>query len=289
MAQLYVTATPIGNLQDFSPRAIETLKKAAFIAAEDTRVTMKLCQVFDIHTPLIACHMHNESSKGEELAEKMLREDLDAALVTDAGTPCISDPGNLFVRACLDRGIEVLPVPGPVAGAAALSVSGFECREWKFYGFLPREKKELDEKLKAMPSQTGIAVVHESPYRILFLMERILEVLPDAKVSVSCDLTKLHELTLRGSVGTVLQKMRENAKTERGEYCVVLDLTACPKAEEPEMAVEIPLTLRLVEQMLKGISFHDAQQLLCQQGEKKNAVKSAALEVKRCLLEDEIW
>ena len=141
MPRLYVVATPIGNLQDLSPRALETLRNVSFIAAEDTRVTMKLCQVFDIHTPLVSCHMHNEESKGAELAERMIRDQADAALVTDAGTPCVSDPGHLFVRACTQRGIEVLPVPGPVACAAALSVSGMECREWKFYGFLPREKK----------------------------------------------------------------------------------------------------------------------------------------------------
>lgn len=147
MPILYVVATPIGNLQDFSPRAVETLKKVQLIAAEDTRVTMKLCQVFDIHTPLTSCHQHNEAAKGQWLADKMLAEGIDVAITTDAGTPCVSDPGYALVKAAAERNIPVLPVPGCCAGVSALSVSGFDSREWAFYGFLPREKKDLKEKL----------------------------------------------------------------------------------------------------------------------------------------------
>ncbi len=287
---LYVTATPIGNLQDFSPRAIQTLKSVGFIAAEDTRVTMKLCQVFDIHTPLIACHMHNEESRGEELAEKMIAEQVDAALVTDAGTPCVSDPGHLFVQACLKRGIQVQPVPGPVAGVAALSVSGFDCRTWKFYGFLPREKKDLQEALRSMPEETEIGIVHESPFRVLFLMEQIADVLPEAQVSVSCDLTKLHELTLRGPAGDVLEQMRANPKVEKGEYCLVLDLHGCRREKEAQKeTAPMPLELQLLSRMLDGVALRDAQQQLVEAGEKKNAVKTAALNIKRRLLEDDVW
>ena len=112
MPTLYVVATPIGNLQDMSPRAVDTLRQVGLIAAEDTRVTMKLCQVFDIHTPLTSCHQHNEEGKGAWLADRMLAENLDVAVVTDAGTPCVSDPGYGLVRAAVERGIEVIPVPG---------------------------------------------------------------------------------------------------------------------------------------------------------------------------------
>lgn len=288
MPRLYVVATPIGNLQDLSPRALETLKSVAFIAAEDTRITMKLCQVFDIHTPLVSCHMHNEESKGAELAERMLLEQADAALVTDAGTPCISDPGHLFVRACVERGIEVLPVPGPVAGAAALSVSGMDCREWKFYGFLPREKKDLREALLRIPRETSIGIVHESPYRVLFLMEQIVEVLPECSVSVSCDLTKLHELTLRGKVQDVFQAMKENPKTEKGEYCLVLDVRACEVPVEKETQ-ELSVEVRLLASIMEGKTFREAQECLIEQGIRKNAVKTAALSIKKRMLEDEVW
>ena len=288
MPRLYVIATPIGNLQDLSPRALDTLKQVSFIAAEDTRVTMKLCQVFDIHTPMVSCHMHNEESKGAELAERMIQEQADAALVTDAGTPCVSDPGHLFVRACTERGIEVLPVPGPVACAAALSVSGMECREWKFYGFLPREKKDLREALLRIPMETHIALIHESPYRILALMEQILEVLPESLVSVSCDLTKLHELTLRGPVGEVLETMRSNPKTEKGEYCLVLDVHACRVPEEKK-ETELSVEMQLLQCIMDGKTLREAQECLTESGLRKNLVKAAALSVKKRMLEDEVW
>lgn len=288
MPTLYVVATPIGNLQDLSPRALETLRNVSFIAAEDTRVTMKLCQVFDIHTPLVSCHMHNEVDRGEELADRMLQEQADAAVVTDAGTPCISDPGHLFVRACVERGIQVLPVPGPVAGAAALSVSGMDCREWKFYGFLPREKKDLREALLRIPRETRIGIVHESPYRVLFLMEQLAEVLPDCRVSVSCDLTKMHELTLRGNVQTVFQTMKDNPKTEKGEYCLVLDVGDCRIPEE-KTKVELSVEIRLLQCIMDGKTLREAQEYLSENGVRKNAVKAAALTVKKRMLEDEIW
>ena len=128
MPTLYVVATPIGNLQDMTPRAVETLKKVQLIAAEDTRVTMKLCQVFDIHTPLTSCHRHNEDSKGEAIAEKMLAEGIDVAITTDAGTPCVSDPGYALVRAAAERGIGVIAIPGCCAAVSAVSVSGFDTR-----------------------------------------------------------------------------------------------------------------------------------------------------------------
>ena len=132
MAVLYVVATPIGNLQDFSPRGEETLRKADLIIAEDTRVTMKLCQVFNLKAPLVSCHRHSEDSKAAGLAQKIINEDLSAALVTDAGTPCISDPGSEVVRECAATGIKVIPIPGCCAGIAALSISGYDAREFAF-------------------------------------------------------------------------------------------------------------------------------------------------------------
>ena len=130
MAVLYVTATPIGNLNDFSPRGIETLKQADLIIAEDTRVTMKLAQVFGFRARMASCHRHNEESKAAALAEQIAEENLTAALVTDAGTPCISDPGSELAAACIERGIRVVPVPGCCAGIAAVSVSGYDAKEF---------------------------------------------------------------------------------------------------------------------------------------------------------------
>lgn len=287
MPTLYVVATPIGNLQDMSPRAIDTLKNVALIAAEDTRVTMKLCQVFDIHTPLTSCHQHNEDSKGAFLADKMLAENIDVAITTDAGTPCVSDPGYQFVAAAVERGIEVLPVPGCCAGVSALSVSGFDAREWAFYGFLPREKKELREKLLTMARQVPIAIVHESPYRVVELVETIAAVLPDCRVSASCDLTKLHEKTIRGTAGEVLDALKANPKAEKGEYCLVLDFHQVQLPEEKAPAAEISLEAQLTDLLLGGMDWREAQSALTEAGNKKNAVKAAALRLKKLLTEEE--
>ncbi len=284
MAVLYVTATPIGNLQDFSPRGIETMKNADLIIAEDTRITMKLGQVFGFHTRMVSCHRHNEENKADAMAEEIIRDDLQAVLVTDAGTPCISDPGNEVVRACIEKGIRVIPVPGCCAGIAAVSVSGFDAREFAFYGFPPREKKELKEKLKKIAAGLPVAVLHESPHRVTDLTEAIAEVLPKAKMTVCCDLTKLHEKTLYGNPFEVLAALRMNEKTEKGEYCIVLDLHDADAARE-EVPPQAPLSVeaKLAEAIREGLTLREAQEKLIRAGEKKNAVKQAALMIKKAV------
>ncbi len=282
MAILYVVATPIGNLQDLSPRAADTLRKADLIIAEDTRVTMKLCQVFDLKAKLVSCHRHNEDSKAAGLAGKILGEDLTAALVTDAGTPCISDPGCEVVRECAEAGIPVIPVPGCCAGIAAVSISGFDAREFAFYGFLPREHHDLREKLREMAGSVKIAVVHESPFRVTELAETIAEELPEAMLSVSCDLTKMHEKTIRGTPAEVLAALRDNPKTAKGEYCLVLDLHGVRTEAHESATGAATLEARMVDLMrLEGLTLRDAQNELILQGEKKNAVKQAALQLKK--------
>ncbi len=286
MPTLYVVATPIGNLRDMSPRAVDTLKAVALIAAEDTRVTMKLCSVFGIETPLTSCHQHNEGVKGEQLAERMLTEGIDVALTTDAGTPCVSDPGYGLVRAAVERGIEVIPVPGCCAAVSALSVSGFDTREFAFYGFLPREKKDLREKLLSIARQCAVATVHESPFRVVELVEQIALTLPETRISASCDLTKLHEKTIRGTAEDVLTALKANPKAEKGEYCLVLDFHDVRLPEEKPRA-DVSLEARLVDGMLRGLSLREAQEELTAQGNKKNAVKAAALRLKRLFTEEE--
>lgn len=287
MPTLYVVATPIGNLQDMTPRAIETLRAVALIAAEDTRVTKKLLNVFEIDTPLTSCHQHNEDTKGAWLAEKMLAENIDVAVTTDAGTPCISDPGYGLVKACVERGIEVIPIPGCCASVSAMSISGFDTREFAFYGFLPREKKELREKLLVMAKGVAVAAVHESPYRVTELVEVIAELLPQTRISCSCDLTKLHEKTIRGTAGEVLQMLKDNPKTEKGEYCLILDFHDVELPEEKAPLAEVSLEAQLVEQLLQGLDLRNAQSELVLQGAKKNAVKQAALRLKKLFMEEE--
>ena len=287
MPILYVVATPIGNLRDMTPRAIDTLKNVALIAAEDTRVTKKLLNVFEIETPLTSCHQHNEDTKGASLADRMLAENIDVAVTTDAGTPCISDPGYGLVKAAVERGIEVIPVPGCCAAVSALSVSGFDTREFAFYGFLPREKKDLKEKLMSMAKGVAVAAVHESPYRVTELVEVIADILPDTHISCSCDLTKLHEKTIRGTAGEVLQMLKDNPKTEKGEYCLILDFHGVKLPEEKAPAAEVSLEAQLVEQLLEGLDLRDAQNELVLRGAKKNAVKQAALRLKKLFMEED--
>ena len=283
---LYVVATPIGNLGDMSPRAIEVLKSVALIAAEDTRMTMKLTQRFGIETSLTSCHRHNEQGKAEGIVRRMLEEGIDVAVVTDAGTPAISDPGTILVRQAAEAGIEVVAVPGPSAMAAAVSVSGIDVTEFTFLGFLPREKKDLQAALCSAAQRTQAGIVHESPYRVLDFMRVLADTLPQAYVSVSCDLSKLHELTLRGPVAEVLARMEANDKTEKGEYCIVIDFRAVPR-EEPKAESTLCLEARLLDLLLQGADMRDASRRLVEEGEKKNAVYAAALRLKGMLREEE--
>ena len=283
MPRLYVVATPIGNLSDMSPRALDVLRSADLIAAEDTRVTRALLSHFEISTPTVSNHQHNEAHRASPLVERMLSEDLTVAVVTDAGTPCISDPGSVLVREAAAAGIEVLAVPGPTAMASALSVSGFDTREFAFYGFLPRGGKELREKLLAMRrSGVPVAVVHESPHRVIDLVEEIARTLPGCRVSASCDLTKLYEKTIRGDAQDVLAMLRANEKAEKGEYCLVLDMSGvAPETQEPVSSAS--LEAQLFEELLCGSDLRAAGERLMERGAKRNEVYRARTNVQRFL------
>lgn len=200
----------------------------------------------------------------------------------------MSDPGYGLVRAAVERGIDVVPVPGCCAAVAALSVSGFDTREFAFYGFLPREKKALREKLLQIARESRIAVVHESPFRVVELVAQVAQTLPGARISASCDLTKLHEKTIRGTAEEVLAGLTANPKAEKGEYCLVLDLHDVPPQETAQATPpEASLEARLVERMLAGETARQAQAALTEAGEKKNAVKAAALRLKRLFEQEE--
>jgi len=199
----------------------------------------------------------------------------------------VAFPGYGMVKAAVERGIEVIPVPGCCAAVAALSISGFDTREFAFYGFLPREKKDLREKLIDMARKSTVAVVHESPYRVTELVENIAAVLPETRISASCDLTKLHEKTIRGTAGEVLAEMKANPKTEKGEYCLVLDFHEVQLPEEKKPAEDVSLEAQLTDLLLSGMDWREAQTTLTDRGNKKNAVKAAALRLKKLLTEEE--
>ena len=285
MPRLYVVATPISNLSDISPRALETLKGCDLIAAEDTRVTRALLNHFSIDTPCVSNHQHNEEQRAASLPQRMIDEDLTVAVVTDAGTPAISDPGSVLVREAAALGIEVLAVPGPTAMASALSVSGFDTREFAFYGFLPRQKKELRDKLTAM-KQSGvpIAVVHESPHRVIDLVRAVTETLPGCRISASCDLTKLYEKTIRGTAEEVLEQLLANEKAEKGEYCLVLDMSGVT-LDVPQAAPDASLEAQLFEALMEGCDWREAGERLTARGAKRNDVYRARTAVQRFLEE----
>ncbi len=276
---LYVVATPIGNLSDMSPRAVETLRRVDIIAAEDTRVTRKLMTHFDIRTRLVSCHEHNEADRSTWLVEQMLGG-LSVALVTDAGTPAISDPGAVLVWAAHGAGIRVLAVAGPSAFAAALSVSGCTNKEFTFLGFLPRTKKELREKLQSLAGQVQTAVVYESPHRVAALLEAVAEVFPGIPVSASCELTKKFERTQYGAVEDVLRTIQSSESGERGEYCLVLDLSEVQAPPEKE-SIAGSLEAQLLDLQLSGLSARDAAQELTARGAPRNDVYRAQLRLRQ--------
>ena len=278
MSKLYVVATPIGNLNDLTTRMREALEAADLIAAEDTRVTMKLLNHFDLKKPLTSCHRHNEDQKAPQLVERMLDEDLTVALTCDAGTPGISDPGHLLVRACWEAGIPVEPVCGPSAVVTALSASGFDARRFAFYGFLPREKKALIAELETI-QRAGIPVfvLYESPHRIVDLTEAIALKWPEAQLCVCSDLTKRYERIYRGGAAGVLDALRANANVEKGEYCLVVDISAVPPTEAP--APRADAAAWMLARMLEGDALSDAARAALDNGYPRNEVYRAKLKI----------
>ncbi|NLA53102.1 MAG: 16S rRNA (cytidine(1402)-2'-O)-methyltransferase, partial [Clostridiales bacterium] len=273
------------NLGDMSPRAIETLREVDLIAAEDTRHSMKLLNHFQIHTQLTSLHEHNEQGKSQNLVRRMAEEGISIALISDAGTPAIYDPGALFVKAAAQAGIEVVTIPGPSAAIAALSISGFENSSFTFYGFLPRDLKSLRERLKSMAGKDELAILHESPFRVRKLLQTILESLGDLPASLSCDLSKLHELTLRGTVSQILEAFEANEKAEKGEYVLVLDVSGV-QAEAETQDEDITLEARLLDLLLQGNDLQHAMSELIARGERKNALYAASLRLKTLLKEN---
>ena len=278
MPKLYVVATPIGNLNDLSPRMREALERADLIAAEDTRVTMKLLNTFDLHRPMTSCHRHNEENKAPQLVARMLAEDLTVALTCDAGTPGISDPGHLLVRACHEAGIPVEPVCGPSAVVTALSVSGFDARQFAFYGFLPREKKALDEKLDAIRSSgIPVCVLYESPHRIVDLVAAIAEKWPQAALCVCSDLTKRFERIYRGPAPEVLAQLRANPSADKGEYCLAADLSSLPPLEQS--AAPADAAAFMLSRLLAGDGLREAADAAQAAGFARNEVYRARLRI----------
>jgi len=216
---LFVVATPLGNLRDLSPRSLDTLREVACIACEDTRTTSRILARHGIETPTVSCHRFNERARLVPILERLLRGE-NVALVSDAGTPGISDPGGLLVDAAAREGIRVVPVPGPSAPTALLSVAGLPADRFVFDGFLPHRAGERRNRLRELRSERRTVVLLESPQRIRETLLDVQEVLGDRRLVVGRELTKLHESILRGTAREILGRL--GAEQERGEIVLAM-------------------------------------------------------------------
>ena len=269
--KLYIVATPIGNLGDMSYRAVETLRSVSLIAAEDTRNSIKLLNHFEIKTPMTSYHEHNKYEKAEELIAK-LRSGEDIAIITDAGTPCISDPGEVLVRRCTEEDIEVTGVPGACAAVNALTLSGFSSRHFFFVGFLPgkKQKKERERELMRLSSETATMILYEAPHHLQDTLQDLCDKLgQDRRICLCREMTKKHEELIRTTLGEAV------TLSPRGEYVLIIEglseeAAEALRAKERKdsgtvMLTELDIPAHIEALMEKGLT-------------EKEALKQAALD-----------
>lgn len=233
MGKLYVVGSPIGNLGDFSSRAQETLKQVDFICAEDTRVTAVLLSKFGIKKPMISYHEHNARQRGEEILPRLLGGE-SCAVITDAGMPCISDPGEEIVKLCAEHGIEVVAVPGATAAMTALAISGLSSKRFCFEGFLSTTKRIRKEHLEQLKPLPQTLIFYEAPHKLRNTLSDLLEIFGDRKISLCRELTKLYEEVIRGSISDMIRLYEE--KEPKGEYVLVVE--GAPEEKGAEMTIE---------------------------------------------------
>ncbi len=231
--KLYLCATPIGNLGDMTPRVVETLNMVDVIAAEDTRNSIKLLNHFDIHTPMTSYHEYNKVEKAYQLIGQM-QNGQNIALITDAGTPAISDPGEVLVKMCHEQGITVTSLPGPAACITALTLSGLSTRRFCFEGFLPAEKKEKVAILKELQNESRTMILYEAPHHLVRTLEELYEALGERRITLCRELTKKFETIFP----TTLEQVLEYYKTEepRGEYVLVLEGKSLEEKRQEEIS-----------------------------------------------------
>ena len=268
---LYLVATPIGNLSDFSPRAIETLSTVDFIAAEDKRVSLKLLNHFEIKKPMVSYHQHNRVSAGEEIVQRLLGGE-SCALVTDAGTPAISDPGEDLVKLCAEKGVTVISIPGCCAAVNALAVSGLPTGRFTFEGFLASGKSERREQLKELCGEERTMIFHEAPHRLRATLADMAEVLGDRPIALCREITKLHEETLRMTLHSAVEYYETTEP--RGEYVLVV---GGREKSRTEMTLEEGVAL-VLQRREAGTKLKDAVRSVADDtGLPRNALYEAAL------------
>lgn len=254
MGTLFIVATPIGNLNDFSKRAVETLKECDLILVEDTRQTIKLLNFFEIKKKMVSYHKFNEKERTMEIIND-LKNGKNIALVSDAGTPCISDPGYILVKEARENDIKVIGIPGCSAVITALSIGGLDTSSFSFYGFVPTEnkaKKQLFNEIKT--SKVKTKVIYESPKRIIKTLSELSIDIPECVVSICSELTKIHEKCIYGKIDEVIKKMKDDPNSSKGEYVILIE-------NEPEIKKEnnISLEAMIVDEMInKNCSIKEA-------------------------------
>ena len=270
---LYLVPTPIGNLNDISPRCAQTLAEADFIAAEDTRVSLKLLNHLEIKKSLVSYHEHNKAESGSKILVRLLAGET-CALVTDAGSPAISDPGEDLVRLCAENGVTVCAIPGPCALVTALSISGLPTGRFTFEGFLSVNKKSRQEHLTGLKDETRTMIFYEAPHKLVSTLADMSEVFgADRPVSLCRELTKLHEEVVRTTLGEALTKYTETPP--KGEF--VLIVAGAPETAK-ESASEDDAAARVAQLISQGLSRKDAvKQTAAELGLPKNVVYDIAL------------
>ena len=259
--KLYLCATPIGNLEDMTYRVVRTLGEVDLIAAEDTRNSIKLLNHFEIKTPMTSYHEYNKIEKGKKLVEK-LQEGMSIALITDAGTPGISDPGEELVKMCYEAGIEVTSLPGAAACITALTLSGLSTRRFAFEAFLPTDKKEKQAVLKELENETRTIILYEAPHRLVRTLQELLESLGNRRITICRELTKKHETAFQTTLEEAISYYEEHEP--KGECVLVLEGKSREelKAEEVAKWDEMSIEEHMDYYMNQGIAKKDAMKLV---------------------------
>lgn len=276
---LYIVGTPIGNLEDITLRGIRILKEVDIIAAEDTRQTAKLLNHYDIKKPMISYHEHNKKTKGDEIIGLIL-QGKNVALVSDAGMPCVSDPGEDLVRLCVEKGIEVIPIPGPSASLTALSISGLPTSHFVFEGFLPTKGKERKERLERLSKEVRTIILYEAPHRLMTTLKDLKEYMGNANISISRELTKKFEETLRTDLDGAIEEFSN--RNIRGEFVLILEGKSpeAIKEDEEKRWKDISIKDHIIMFMDKGLSKKEAVALVAKErGISKKEVYNISIEI----------
>lgn len=271
--KLYVVGTPIGNLSDFSPRAVQTLREADFIAAEDTRVTLKLLNHFEIKKPMVSYFEHNKWERGDMICGRIEAGET-CALVSDAGMPAISDPGEMLVAQCAERDIEVLVIPGPSAVVSALAVSGLPTGRFTFEGFLSVNKKSRRDHLAEVKDEHRTMIFYEAPHKLAATLNDMLGAWGDRRIALVRELTKIHEEVIRTTLAQAVQRYEDGSA--KGEFVLVVEGAPAPQKTELGLEDAVEIARSLVEEGLS--SSEAAKQAAAASGVKKGEIYRALLQ-----------